>query len=389
MIEGRPCGRPSIELLLERHRVPVPRRAGRLPGRGAQRVTGWDSPGGPASRLSGQPPPGSQVDIRSVGPPPFSGAPIVPIRAGGEGHFRGSFTRFSHSRHRHMRTAPGERAPGPLHYRRSGAGPYRCRRRAEGGDGVSPRRRGGPARAVGHGRSGGTRHRGGPSPGGGGGHRHRKVPGLPGPGGPVGPVGRGRHRHPGAPGPARHEGPAPGGRRAQAAAHGALRRVEGPLELPVPPARHRGGRGRAGGTGGHGPVRRRGGRRRGGRGRRGRGRALRRRRDRRPGTPRRAAAPPHRLGRDLPHRRSRRARLRAQPPGLVGAVGVGPGVPRGLPLPLGHHLLRREGAANGPRPPTSWWSTPTCTPPTSPATEPSSPSTTWWSSTRPTPWRTS
>jgi len=38
MIEGRPRGRPSIELLLERHRVPVPRRAGRLPGRGAQRV---------------------------------------------------------------------------------------------------------------------------------------------------------------------------------------------------------------------------------------------------------------------------------------------------------------------------------------------------------------
>jgi len=38
VIEGRPHGRPSIELLLERHWVPVPRRAGRLPGRGAQRV---------------------------------------------------------------------------------------------------------------------------------------------------------------------------------------------------------------------------------------------------------------------------------------------------------------------------------------------------------------
>jgi len=38
MIEGRPLGRPSIELLLERHRVPVHRRVGRLPGRDAQRV---------------------------------------------------------------------------------------------------------------------------------------------------------------------------------------------------------------------------------------------------------------------------------------------------------------------------------------------------------------
>jgi len=38
MIEGRPCGRPSIELLLERHRGPVPRRVGRLPDRGAQPV---------------------------------------------------------------------------------------------------------------------------------------------------------------------------------------------------------------------------------------------------------------------------------------------------------------------------------------------------------------
>src|SRR5579864_1797744 len=80
---------PSIELLLERHQAPVPRRVGRLPGRSAQRVTGWNSPGGPASRLSGQPPPGSLVYIHSVGPPPFSGAPMVPIHAGLECGFRG------------------------------------------------------------------------------------------------------------------------------------------------------------------------------------------------------------------------------------------------------------------------------------------------------------
>ncbi len=227
MIEGRPGGRPSIELLLERHRVPVPRRVGRLPGRGAQRVTGWNSPGGPASRLSGQPPPGSLVDIHSVGPPPFSGAPMVPICAGVECHLAGPSRVFhtagnspgpacgivpDHPRRGGLRPGAGA----PLHYRRTGAGPYRCRHGAGGGDGLASRWRGGPARPAVHGRGGRARHRGAAPPGGGSGHRHREVARLSGSRRAVGPFGRGRHRHPGPPGPARHQGPAPRGRRARA-----------------------------------------------------------------------------------------------------------------------------------------------------------------------------
>jgi len=58
----------------------------------------------------------------------------------------------------------------------------------------------------------------------------------------------------------------------------------------------------------------------------------------------RPVAPAHRLGRDLSHRRPRRARLRAQRAGLERTLGVGARVPRSVPVSVGHHLLRREGA---------------------------------------------
>ena len=194
--------------------------------------------------------------------------------------------------------------------------------------------------------------------------------------------GRGGHGDQGIAGPAGGEGPAPGRSGPRAAGPAGLRRAEGAQQLRLPTAGGRGGLGWDPG-GARRPGGRSGRRAHGCRGKRGASdglgcvRCAARRH-------RRGSAPAGGVVAEVAERRPGRPQLRALGSGLEHGQRRPTGVSGCLQLPVGRALLRRGGAANGRRSPTSSWSTRTSTGRTSPAAGWCCPNTTWSSSTRPT-----